>query len=112
MPIDYAEYHPKWTLIVRLIQIRTINKHGIDCCEGSPKHPDCRAINYEPHPDTGSKVVLTTAHLDGDKDNNDFNNLRRLCQRCHLAHDLGHHIMNRKYGRKHSGKHQLKMFDK
>lgn len=111
MPCDYSEYHPKWTLIVRLIRRRTIRVNGVDCCEGAPAYPDCRAVNYESHPDTGSKVVLTTAHLDGDKTNNRFGNLRRLCQRCHLKHDLGNHIMNRKYGRKHKGKHQFKLYE-
>lgn len=105
MPIDYKEYHPKWTLIVRLIRKRSGNR-----CEGSPKFPGCRASNGEPHPETGSKVVLTTAHLDGDKDNNRFDNLRHLCQRCHLHHDLGHHVMNRKYGRHHDRKQQTKLF--
>jgi 5-methylcytosine-specific restriction endonuclease McrA len=33
------------------------------------------------------KVVLTTAHLDQDPANNDPENLRALCQRCHLRHD-------------------------
>lgn len=110
MPIDYREYHPKWTLIVRLIRRRTILANGKDCCEGSPTYPECRAENYQPHPETGSKVILTTAHVDGDKDNNLFTNLRRWCQRCHLRHDLGHHIMNRRYGRKHSRPHQLKLY--
>jgi len=109
MPCDYKEYHPKWTLIVRLIRRRTIQDNGSDCCEGSPKFPECRAENYKPHPVTGSNVVLTTAHIDGDKENNDFVNLGRWCQRCHLHHDIGHHVMNRKYGRKHSGKHQMKL---
>lgn len=107
MPCDYKEYHPKWTLIVRLIRKRSGNR-----CEGSPKYPDCRAENYLPHPETGSKVVLTTAHLDGDKTNNRFSNLRHLCNRCHLHHDIGHHVMNRKYGRHHGGKHQIKLFGK
>jgi hypothetical protein len=111
MPWDYREYHPKWSLIVRLIRKRTMDQHdGVDCCQGSPHYPDCRALNGHPHPVTGSPVVLTTAHIDNDKDNNDFKNLARWCQRCHLRHDLGHHIMNRRYGRKHSGKHQLKIF--
>lgn len=109
MPINYKEYHPKWPLIVRLIRLRSIKVNGKDCCEGSPKFPACRAENYQPHPDTGSRVVLTTAHIDGDKDNNSFSNLGRWCQRCHLAHDLGHHIMNRRYGRHHSRRHQLKL---
>ncbi|MBZ0246326.1 MAG: hypothetical protein K8H85_10290 [Cyclobacteriaceae bacterium] len=110
MPIDYKEYHPKWTLIVRLIRLRVIKAFGIDCCEGSPVYPDCHAENGKPHPETGSTVVLTTAHVDGNKDNNRFWNLKRWCQRCHLRHDLGHHIMNRKYGRKHTRSHQGKLF--
>lgn len=111
MPIDYREYHPKWSLIVRLVRRRAmLANDGRDCCEGSPHYPDCQAENGKPHPVTGSQVVLTTAHVDGDKDNNRFTNLKRWCQRCHLRHDLGHHIMNRRYGRKHSRRHQLKIF--
>jgi 5-methylcytosine-specific restriction endonuclease McrA len=60
-------------------------------CQGSPRFPDCRAAQGEPHPDTGSKVVLTVAHLDQDPANRDRANLRVLCQRCHLAHDAPHH---------------------
>lgn len=111
MPIDKNDYHPKWTLIVRLIRLRVIKRFGVDCCEGSIKFPDCHAINYDAHPITGARVVLTTAHLDGDRSNNNFNNLARLCQRCHLAHDLGHHVMNRRYGRHHSRPPQLTLFN-
>lgn len=94
MPINYKDYHPKWTLIVRLIRKRSENK-----CEGSPKYPQCTAINGELHPITGSKVVLSTAHMDHDKNNNRFSNLKHLCQRCHLNHDIKQHAENRKYGR-------------
>lgn len=97
MPIDYKEYHPKWSLISRLIRF----KRAGNKCEGSPKFPDCRAVNGVSHPETGSNVVLTVAHMDHDKENNRFNNLRALCQRCHLGHDINHHIRNRKYGRNH-----------
>jgi len=94
MPIDYKKYHKKWTLIRRLILKRAKNR-----CEGSPKFPDCRAKNYRPHPETGSKVILTTAHMDHNRENNLFYNLKALCQRCHLMHDINHHVNNRKYGR-------------
>lgn len=89
MPIDYRDYHPKWSLISRLIRFRRAGNR----CEW------CGAENYEPHPDTGSRVVLTVAHIDRDKSNNRFDNLAALCQRCHLRHDLPQHIANRKYGR-------------
>ena len=105
MPIDYKQYHPKWSLIVRLIR-----KRSGDRCEGSPTYPGCRAINKQFHPATGSLVVLTVAHMDHDKKNNRFWNLRHFCQRCHLIHDIGQHVMNRKYGRNHKGDHQLKLF--
>jgi hypothetical protein len=56
-------------------------------CEGSPAFPDCRADNAEPHPVTGSKVVLTVAHLDHQPENCDRSNLRAWCQRCHNTYD-------------------------
>ncbi len=33
------------------------------------------------------KIILTIAHLDHNRDNNKFDNLKALCQRCHLNHD-------------------------
>ncbi len=56
-------------------------------CEGSPAYPDCRAENHQPHPVTGSRVVLTTAHLDHNPSNCDPANLRAWCQRCHNTYD-------------------------
>ena len=66
-------------------------------CEGSPGvYPDCRAVNAEPHPVTGSKVVLTVAHLDHDETSADPSNLRAMCQRCHNTYDLSNRRRNRK----------------
>lgn len=42
------------------------------------------------------KIVLTIAHLDHDITNNDYSNLKALCQKCHLNYDMKHHIINRK----------------
>lgn len=56
-------------------------------CEGSPAHPDCRADHGQPHPFTGSRVVLTVAHLDHQPENCDLSNLRVWCQRCHNTYD-------------------------
>lgn len=44
------------------------------------------------------KVVLTIAHLDHDTNNNDYSNLKALCQKCHLNYDKEHHKRTRKYG--------------
>lgn len=108
MPIDYSKYHPKWTLIRRLILKRAENKCEI-----------CGVDNYSEgyRDDSGNfwtekngipgyavimkriKIILTIAHLDHNRNNNDFDNLQALCQRCHLNHDRPQHIHNRKYGR-------------
>jgi len=40
------------------------------------------------------KVVLTVAHLDHDPTNNEPDNLRAMCQRCHLRLDREQHIHN------------------
>ena len=65
-----------------------------DRCEGTPQFPDCRAANGTPHPVTGSKVVLTIAHMDQHPGHNDPGNLRALCQRCHNAWDAPHRKAN------------------
>lgn len=59
-----------------------------------------------------TEVVLTIAHLDHDKLNHIVSDerLAALCQKCHLKHDLPHHIENRKYGRNFR-KNQNKLFD-
>ena len=61
---------------------------GGNRCEGSPAYPDCRAENGEPHPETGSRVVLTVAHLDHQPENCERENLKAWCQRCHNTYDL------------------------
>lgn len=63
----------------------------------------CGAEDGKPHPDTGSNVVLTVAHLgvphpDGrpgdrhDKSDCRLENLAALCQRCHLNYDRADHM--------------------
>lgn len=41
-----------------------------------------------------TKIVLTVAHLDHDTQNNDLENLKALCQKCHLNHDSNLHRTN------------------
>ena len=94
MPFDRSRYPSDWEAIRDRIRNRAGGK-----CEG------CGAVNYQPHPITGSKVVLTIAHLGtphtdgraGDKhDKMDCRdeNLAALCQRCHLRYDIQEHVQN------------------
>lgn len=73
-----ARYPADWkrrSKFVRRIRARNI-------CEW------CGAVNYEPHPITGSRVVLTTAHVyDHRPEVANLLNLAALCQRCHLNYD-------------------------
>jgi len=42
----------------------------------------------------GVKIVLTIAHLDHVPEHCEDDNLKALCQRCHLAYDAEHHRAN------------------
>jgi len=83
MPFHAERYPENWKEISLRIRERAGNR-----CEF------CGAENHQPHPETGSVVVLTVAHLDHDPMNCSDENLRALCQRCHLRYDADHHARN------------------
>lgn len=56
----------------------------------------CEARHGLAHPVTGSRVVLTCAHLDRTPENLNENNLMAMCQACHLAYDRDQHAASRK----------------
>lgn len=81
MPIraeNRSRYPPDWDRRSRFVRFyRARNR-----CEW------CGAHNYRPHPVTGSKVILTTAHIyDHRPEAADLLNLAALCQKCHNGHD-------------------------
>ena len=91
-PEERDRYPKEWKMISRAIRAR-----ANDVREGSPGfYPDCRAVNGAPHPVTGSRVVLTVAHLDHTPENCDEDNLMAMCQRCHLTYDAEHHARTRR----------------
>ncbi len=99
MTLAPSRYPANWKEISLRIRTRA---HGR--CEW------CGAENYQPHPLTGSKVILTVAHLgtphaDGrpgnkhDKFDVRDENLAALCQRCHLNYDRDEHRFNASHTR-------------
>ncbi len=86
-------YPKNWPAISRAIKD---DRAGGRCeCEGEcgrGTHTG-RCPNRHGHPayETGSLVVLTTAHLDHTPENCDPDNLRAMCQGCHLHYDRDHH---------------------
>ncbi|WP_396902762.1 hypothetical protein [Mycolicibacterium sp.] len=60
-----------------------------------PVEGRCPATHLQPHPVTGSKVILTTAHLNHTPEDCRDDNLLAMCQRCHLAYDREIHARNR-----------------
>jgi hypothetical protein len=91
-PENRGRYPADWKTVIRpAVLARADNR-----CEGSPQYPDCHAVAGEPHPVTGSRVVLTVAHLDHTPENCDPRNLRAWCQRCLLAYDREHHRETRR----------------
>ncbi len=58
-----------------------------------------------------SRVVLTTAHLNHNPADNREENLAALCQRCHLAHDLPHHLLSRRINREKAVR-QMRLFER
>lgn len=117
MPIDYSTYSPDWKTKIR----PAIITRAFDHCEfcnvknkalivrgernGKDIYQDTSGYIYDAKTSeylggdylgtVGNglfiKVVLTVAHLDHDINNNDYANLKALCQRCHLRTDIEHH---------------------
>jgi hypothetical protein len=105
-PENRGRYPTNWKDIRAAILERAAN-----CCEGSPAYPDCRARNREPHPVTGSMVVLTVAHLDHEPERSDLEDLRAWCQRCHNTYDAAHRQETRRRGRGASDVNEIVGYD-
>lgn len=94
MPMKRRDYPPEWEAVSR--HVRFVRAGGR--CEW----PGCTARHGQPHPITGSRVVLTTAHLPIDAngvpvDKHDKRraspyHLLALCQQHHLCLDHADHI--------------------
>jgi 5-methylcytosine-specific restriction endonuclease McrA len=95
MPIrpENRERYPKdWKAISLAVRKRAGHR-----CE------QCDAENGQPHPVTGSRVVLTVAHLDHMPENCADDNLKAWCQLCHNTYDAAHRAENRRARKAASG---------
>lgn len=139
MPINYKNYPPEWKTVIRPAILKRAgdkcefcgveNKKwifrckwdGYECYQDSDgglffaensKKIDNNTEFWDLEPlgkDKAIKVVLIIAHLDHDVTNNDYSNLKALCQRCHLRHDAKFHSSNRKNNKNNKEK-SLKLF--
>jgi hypothetical protein len=129
MPCDYSQYPPNWREIRARILERAAHAcefcgvpNGASIVRGKlgsvPAYQDADGVIWAAHArielcrasagqyvesraERNTRVVLTIAHLDHDKENwqVEDSRLAALCQRCHLGYDKARHVQNRKYGR-------------
>jgi hypothetical protein len=91
-PENRGRYPIEWPLISLAIRERA----GWRCectgeCGRGSHTGRCPNRNHAPAYGTGSRVVLTVAHLDHTPEHCDPANLRAMCQGCHLHYDRDHH---------------------
>lgn len=98
MPIDYRKYPKDWKAISRSIRDRS---HGQCECAGEcglhRDHPGprrCTEMHNHPAKWAKGKVILTVAHLNHIESDCRPENLKAMCQRCHLRYDSKHHQAN------------------
>lgn len=109
-PENRARYPKDW----KAISFRIRQRSGWQCeCAG-----ECGA-GHEPRRCTatqgglttsGGRVVLTVAHLDHTPENCGDENLKAMCQRCHLAYDRVHHAETA-YATRRQGKAEADLFE-
>jgi hypothetical protein len=110
-PMRRADYPRDWPEISKAIRFGRADSR----CEctgqcGTGHAERCEAQHGEPHPDTGSKVILTTAHKDRNPWNCTPENLFAACQKCHLAHDAEQHRESAAWTRAGRPNVQLELF--
>lgn len=111
MPANYKLYPHNWLTEIRpaiLVRAGAIPEEGIEAnCErcGVENHSN-RAI-VDARGAREAYIVLTIAHLDQDRENNDPLNLAALCQRCHLNWDRPFNLINASITREKRKKQQF-----
>lgn len=134
MPIDYSLYDPSWKTVIRPDILKRAKDCCEQCnipngkivlrgtYNGVEAYQDMDGNIYnaanseyinsdylgevdESQKNQIIKVVLTISHTDHVITNNDYSNLKALCQQCHNRHDKGHRKESREKNKK-----QIKLF--
>lgn len=100
-PENRNRYPDDWPEITRRIKVD--RAQGRCECAGECGRPDwhlehdgrCGNRHGQPALGTGSRVVLTTAHLNHTPEDCSDGNLKAMCQGCHLHYDRDHHAQTR-----------------
>jgi hypothetical protein len=99
MPIsaeNKKRYPPDWKEISNKIRFERAQGR-CECLGECGLHKNYRCV--EEHDKKAffakGRVILTVAHLDHQPENCDEQNLRAMCQRCHLRYDADHHKQSR-----------------
>jgi hypothetical protein len=98
-PENRRRYPFNWRLISD--RIRFDRAKGRCECEGecglhrtTPGPRRCEEVHGQPAKWAKGRVVLTVAHLDHTPEHCANDNLKAMCQRCHLRYDREHHSRN------------------
>jgi hypothetical protein len=97
-PENAARYPADWKVISGRIRARAAGQCE---CEGecglhrtNPGPRRCIERHGEPAKWAKGKVILTVAHLNHQPEDCRDENLKAMCQRCHLRYDTPHHQRN------------------
>lgn len=90
-PENKARYPKDWKAISAKIKARSGGR--CECHGECGLHHDrrCEELHGQPAKWAKGKVILTVAHLDHTPENCGDDNLKAMCQRCHLRYDVDHH---------------------
>ena len=109
-PENKQRYPSHW----RVIRQSVLERAALRCeCTGQcGLHRERRCV--ERHGERAlwarGKIVLTIAHLDHTPEHCKLDNLRALCQRCHLRYDAQHHVRTARQTRWRQ-RNNLELFD-
>lgn len=110
MPIDYKNYPSNWKTEIRpAILKRADNKCEFCGLENYSFGVRDKNGVFKKTKNGCLKIVLTIAHLDHDTTNNSYDNLKALCQKCHLNYYKHHHAENARNTR-NKKKKQISLF--